>query len=146
MITVERTILLPLPLEKAFSYLEDFERTEEWDPGTVRCVRVDRGAVRPGATWHNTSRFRGRTTELSYRLEVREPARLVFVGANSSVVAKDEMLFGAPSAEATLLTYRASFRFKGLARLAERFLRAEFERLADDVTERLPSALAQHAR
>ncbi|MEU7072320.1 SRPBCC family protein [Streptomyces narbonensis] len=146
MIKVERNILLPVPLETAFSYLEDFERTEEWDPGTVRCVRVDTGPVRPGSTWHNTSRFLGRTTDLSYRLEARDPARLVFVGVNSTVTAKDELLFAAHSAEATLLTYQASFRFKGLAGLAEPLLRTKFERLADAVTERLPSVLAQHAR
>ncbi|WUI36593.1 SRPBCC family protein [Streptomyces zaomyceticus] len=146
MITVERNILLAAPLDGAVAYLEDFGRTVEWDPGTVHCVRVDEGAVRPGATWHNTSRFRGRTTELSYRLEVREPARLVFVGTNSTVVAKDEMLFEARAAGGTSLTYRASFRFKGLARLAAPFLRTELERLADAVAQRLPSAVAEYER
>ncbi|WP_308354843.1 SRPBCC family protein [Streptomyces sp. Je 1-79] len=141
-----RSILLAAPLDEAVSYLEDFEHTEEWDPGTVRCVRVDEGPLRPGATWHNTSRFRGRTTELSYRLEVREPARLVFVGTNATVTARDEMLFEPASAEETLLRYQASFRFKGLARLATPFLRNECERLADEVAERLPSALAEHSR
>ncbi|MFI8423419.1 SRPBCC family protein [Streptomyces sp. NPDC085479] len=146
MITLERNILLPVPLDDAVSYLEDFERTEEWDPGTVRCARVDEGPVRPGSTWHNTSRFRGRTTELDYRLKVREPARLVFEGVNSTVVATDEMRFAARSAEVTSLTYRASFRFKGLARLATPFLRTDFERLADGVAERLPAAVTEHPR
>lgn len=146
MITVERNILLPVPLDDAVSYLEEFERTEEWDPGTVRCARVDEGAVRPGSTWHNTSRFRGRTTELVYRLDVREPARLVFVGENGTVVATDEMAFAARGAQATALTYRASFRFKGLARLAAPFLRNAFERLGDDVVERMPAAVAGRPR
>ncbi|GHJ92209.1 polyketide cyclase [Streptomyces sp. NE5-10] len=146
MITVERNILLPVPLDEAVSYLEEFERTEEWDPGTVRCARVDEGAVRAGSTWHNTSRFRGRTTELLYRLDVREPARLVFVGENGTVVATDEMVFAARGAGATALTYRASFRFKGLARLAAPFLRNAFERLGDDVVERMPAAVAGRPR
>ncbi|MFB7282175.1 SRPBCC family protein [Streptomyces hydrogenans] len=146
MITVERTVLLPVPLDDAVAYLEEFERTEEWDPGTVRCARVDEGAVRPGSTWRNTSRFRGRTTDLVYRLDVREPTRLVFTGENATVVATDELVFAARGPEATALSYRASFRFKGLARLAAPFLRNDFERLGDDVVERMPAAVAGHPR
>ncbi|MGY5036609.1 SRPBCC family protein [Streptomyces sp. 900116325] len=143
MITVERSLFVALPVGDLLAYLEDFGRTEEWDPGTVRCVRIDEGPVRPGATWRNTSSFRGRTTELVYRLETREPAHLVFVGENSKVTATDDLLFEAQSATVTRLTYRASLRFKGLARLATPLLRAEFERLADQVMARLPSVLAE---
>ncbi|MFE2555026.1 SRPBCC family protein [Streptomyces sp. NPDC059352] len=142
MITVRRSFRLAVPLDDLVTYLEDFERTEEWDPGTVRCVRIDEGPVRPGSTWRNTSRFRGRTSELLYQLQVRDPARLVFVGTNKTVTSTDDMVFEAVSPGQTLLTYRASLRFKGLARLATPFLRAEFERLADEVVERLPSAVA----
>ncbi|MFC8275388.1 SRPBCC family protein [Streptomyces sp. NPDC057271] len=143
MITVERDFLLPVPLDSLVAYLEEFGRAEEWDPGTVSCVRVDEGPVREGSLWRNTSRFRGRLTELDYRLEAREPARLVFVGTNKTVTATDEMRFEARSATTTSMTYEASLRFKGLARLAAPFLRPEFERLADEVSERLPKALSK---
>ncbi|MFF3652700.1 SRPBCC family protein [Streptomyces sp. NPDC002181] len=140
MITVERSFLVGVPLDDLIAYLEDFGHTEEWDPGTVRCVRIDGGPVRPGASWHNTSRFRKRTTELLYRLEAREPHRLVFTGTNKTVTATDVMRFEAQSAASTRMTYTASLRFKGLARLAEPFLRAEFEKLADQVEQQLPPA------
>ncbi|MFF5922058.1 SRPBCC family protein [Streptomyces flavochromogenes] len=143
MITVERSFVVGLPLDELVTYLEDFSRTEEWDPGTVRCVRLDEGPVLPGARWRNTSRFRGRTTRLEYRLVTREPSRLMFVGENKTVTATDDLGFKAESASLTRLTYRASLRFKGLARLATPFLRAEFERLGDEVVERLPTAAAQ---
>ncbi|MEV5970318.1 SRPBCC family protein [Streptomyces sp. NPDC051921] len=146
MIVVERDIVLPAPLDEAVSYLEDFRRTEEWDPGTLRCVRSDEGPVRPGSVWRNTSRFRGRTTRLTYRLDVMEPAHLAFVGTNKSVTATDDMRFEARSGEETLLRYRASLRFKGLAKLATPFLRAEFEALGDKVARRLPIAVAEHRR
>ncbi|MFB7513035.1 SRPBCC family protein [Streptomyces sp. NPDC056144] len=145
MIVVERDIVLPVPVDEAVSYLEDFRNAERWDPGTVRCVRIDEGPVRPGATWRNTSRFNGRTTELLYRLDVREPARLVFVGTNKSVTATDDMRFEA-RAGGTLLRYQASLRFKGLAKLATPFLRGQFEKLADEVAQHLPSAVAQRER
>ncbi|MFE5592247.1 SRPBCC family protein [Streptomyces sp. NPDC056549] len=138
-ITVKRDILVGVPLGDLIAYMEDFSRAEEWDPGTVRCVRVGAGPVRQGAEWRNTSRFRGRTSDLLYRLESREPGRLVFVGENKTVRATDDMTFTARSPTTTLLTYTASFRFKGLARLAAPFLRSELERLGDGVAERLPS-------
>ncbi|MFJ5136085.1 SRPBCC family protein [Streptomyces sp. NPDC088707] len=142
-ITVERSFVVGLPLDELVAYLEDFSRTEEWDPGTVRCVRLDEGPVRPGARWRNTSRFRGRTTHLEYRLAAREPSRLMFIGENKTVTATDDLGFEAESASLTRLNYRASLRFKGLARLASPFLRAEFERLGDEVAERLPTAATQ---
>ncbi|MFF5932557.1 SRPBCC family protein [Streptomyces sp. NPDC012508] len=143
---MRRSMLLSCPLDEAVAYLEDFGRTEEWDPGTVRCVRVDEGPVRPGSSWRNTSRFRGRTSELLYRLEAREPARLMFVGKNKTVTATDDMTFEARSATETALTYVGSLKFHGLAKLATPFLRTEFERLGDGVTERLPAAVAKHYR
>ncbi|MFD8019710.1 SRPBCC family protein [Streptomyces lavendulae] len=140
MITVERSFLVGRPLDVLITYLEDFGHTEEWDPGTVRCVRIDEGPVGPGASWDNTSRFRGRTTRLVYRLASRGPQQLVFIGANKTVTATDVMRFESQSALATRLSYTASLRFKGLARFAEPFLRAEFEALADKVAQRLPAA------
>ncbi|MGW2014466.1 SRPBCC family protein [Streptomyces sp. NPDC001927] len=141
MISVERSIEVRLPLAELVTYLEDFVRTEEWDPGTVSCVRLDDGPVRTGARWRNTSVFRGRTTELEYRLDVREPRRLVFVGENKTVTAVDDLRFD-DEGDRTQLSYKASLAFKGLAKLASPFLRTEFERLADEVAARLPTAAA----
>ncbi|WP_327302178.1 SRPBCC family protein [Streptomyces sp. NBC_01298] len=145
MITVQRGFIVGVPLEDLATYLADFGHAQDWDPGTVRCVRTDEGPVRPGATWNNTSRFRGRTTDLVYVLESRDAHQLVFAGANKTVAARDVMKFEPRSATATRLTYTASLRFKGLARVAEPFLRSEFEALADKVAERLPiAAEARH--
>ncbi|MEU8461704.1 SRPBCC family protein [Streptomyces sp. NPDC029003] len=141
MITVERSFLVGVPLDVLVTYLEDFGHAAEWDPGTLRCDRIDGGPVRPGARWRNTSRFRGRTTQLVYRLASREPQRLVFVGENKTVTATDVMRFEARPADPTRMTYTASLRFKGLARFAEPFLRREFEGLADKVAERLPAVV-----
>ncbi|MEU6164855.1 SRPBCC family protein [Streptomyces tanashiensis] len=139
MINVERILVVGLPLPELLAYLEDFAHTEEWDPGTVSCVRLDDGPVRTGARWRNTSVFRGRRTDLEYRLDVRESARLRFIGENKTVTAVDDLRFSVDG-NGTRLTYQASLTFKGLAKLATPFLRSEFERLADGVSTRLPAA------
>ncbi|MFF9016717.1 SRPBCC family protein [Streptomyces sp. NPDC014870] len=139
MIRVRRSFVVGLPLRELVAYLEDFARAEEWDPGTVSCVRLDDGPVGAGARWRNTSVFRGRTTALDYRLDVHEPTRLVFVGENRTVTAVDDLSF-AEEGDDTFLTYQASLTFKGLAKLATPFLGPEFERMGDEVAARLPDA------
>ncbi|MEV7597111.1 SRPBCC family protein [Kitasatospora sp. NPDC089797] len=140
MISVERTMVVDRPAEEVLRYLADFGNTPEWDPGTETCTRLDPGPVVEGARWRNTSRFRGRRTELDYLLVQYRPDRLVFTGSNRTVTATDEITIRA-SGGRTLLVYRASLRFNGLARLASPFLRAEFEWLADAVERRLPVVL-----
>ncbi|MEV7415477.1 SRPBCC family protein [Streptomyces sp. NPDC089919] len=142
MIRVVRTIAIHRPMQEAVAYLEDFTHAEDWDPATVSCVRLDQGPVGPGARWRNTSRFRGRTSEVGYRLDERGPDRLRFVGENKTVRLTDDLRFTPVSDRSTRLVYTATFHFKGLARLAEPFLRKDVDRLADDVAAAMPSAVA----
>ncbi|MGW4652223.1 SRPBCC family protein [Kitasatospora sp. NPDC004289] len=141
MISVERTMRVERSAEEVLHYLADFANTVEWDPGTEACVRLDGGPVVRGAQWRNTSRFRGRLTELTYRLERYDPGRLVFVGRNRTVTATDDIAVSPADGGGTLVHYRASLRFHGFAALAAPFLRGEFEGLADAVAERLPRVL-----
>ena len=78
MITVQREVAVARPLGAVFAYLADFRHTEQWDPGTVRTTRTDDGPLRVGSTFHNVSTYRGRTTELDYRVVRLDPnARLI---------------------------------------------------------------------
>ncbi|MFJ4670382.1 SRPBCC family protein [Kitasatospora purpeofusca] len=142
MVRVLRTVTLDRAADEVLRYLADFGNTEQWDPGTVRCDRLDAGPVAEGSTWRNISRFRGRETELLYRLERLAPDRLVFVGRNRTVTATDDITVLAAGAGA-VLTYRAELRLNGLARLAAPLLRREFELLADAVAARLPVVLTR---
>ncbi|MFJ5294660.1 MULTISPECIES: SRPBCC family protein [unclassified Streptomyces] len=140
MIKVERVIHLPHPPEAVTAYLADFSRTESWDPGTVSCRRIDSGPLSVGAEWQNISEFRGRRTELRYTLTRRDAGRLVFVGRNKTATSTDDLSIEAQG-EGTRLTYRAQIAFHGAARLASPFLKREFERLGDEVSEQLPAAV-----
>ncbi|HEV2633848.1 MAG TPA: SRPBCC family protein [Actinocrinis sp.] len=142
MVSVERVITVQAPLDTVVDYLKDFARTEEWDPGTVSCTRQDSGPVRMGSSWRNRSQFKGRETELDYELVRLEPAHLTFVGRNKTATSTDDLAFTpGPSADQTVITYRANIEFHGLARLAGPFLRGEFERLGDEVADKMPRVL-----
>ncbi|RAJ45556.1 polyketide cyclase/dehydrase/lipid transport protein [Kitasatospora sp. SolWspMP-SS2h] len=154
MIEVVREIPVRRPADEVLEYLADFAHAAEWDPGTEQCVRIDAsgsagagasgsaGAPEPGARWRNVSVFRGRRTELVYELVDRGPDQLLFVGRNRTVTASDEITVSpAPDGAGSVVRYRARLRFHGLARLAEPFLRRDFERLADAARRRMPEVL-----
>ncbi|MFE2478027.1 SRPBCC family protein [Streptomyces sp. NPDC059389] len=143
MIQVARTMLIPCPMPDAVVYLADFTHAQEWDPATVSCIPLTPGASGPGARWRNVSRFRGRTSEVLYTLDVEGADRLVFTGENSTVLVTDDLRFTPVSDESTRLTYTASFHFKGIARLAAPFLRKDVNRLADDVASTLPRVMVR---
>lgn len=140
MIVIEREVVVAAPVELVFDYLADFETTEEWDPGTVRTVRLE-GDGGVGTAYRNVSAFAGRETELRYVVEASDrPTRVVLRGENKTVVARDTMTFRSESG-GTRVTYRAEFRLKGLARFAEPLLRTPFRRLGDEAERGLRDAL-----
>jgi len=142
---ITRTVKADRPAGAVFDYVSDFTTTTEWDPGTVRTVRLD-GDGDVGTTYRNTSRFLGRTTELTYVVLQRVPdQRIRLRGENATVVALDTMTLRQPQPGTTELTYRAEFTFKGLWRLLAPLLKPllapAFRRLGDQAEAGLRRAL-----
>lgn len=146
MITVERRVDVRRPVAEVFAYLADFTNTTEWDPGTVATTRTSSGPLAVGATFHNVSEFRGRRTTLEYELKRYElDQHLTFTGTNKTVTATDDLGLADNGSGGTTLTYRAHFTFKGVARLAEPFLRRGFEPIADETVAQLKATLEAEA-
>ncbi len=140
MISVQRTFSVNKPVAEVIEYLADFGHAESWDPGTKSCSRIDDGPLKVGSTWHNVSVFRGRETELTYRLERRADDRLVFVGNNKTATSTDDMTFAGIST-GTSITYHATIEFHGLARLVGPLFQKEFNRLGDLTAEQMPKVI-----
>ncbi|KFU82121.1 Polyketide cyclase / dehydrase and lipid transport [Amycolatopsis lurida] len=142
MIRVERSLTVATPAPLVAEYLADFAHAVEWDPGTVSCVRVDDGEIDVGTRWRNVSEFRGKRTELTYRLTRLDPGRITLVGQNRTATSTDDFtLHSGPAA--TTVRYRATIVLHGLAKLASPFLKREFERLGDEVAPELAARLEQ---
>jgi hypothetical protein len=141
-VVIVRTITVDRPVAEVFAYLCDFTNTEEWDSGTVRTTRVS-GVGGVGTTYHNVSRFLGRSTELTYVVTDSEPPVLLRLrGQNKTVVARDTMSLAETPTGGTELTYRAEFEFKGLARVVAPLAAPAFRRLGDEAERGLRAALA----
>jgi carbon monoxide dehydrogenase subunit G len=141
---ITRTVETSTPIDKVFSYLSDFTTTNEWDPGTVRTVRVS-GVGGVGTQYDNTSRFNGRETQLEYVVtELVPDSRIILEGSNKTVRATDTIALTSVDA-GTRVTYNARFEFKGLTRylvvLLSPVLRRAFKKLGDEAEAGLRSAL-----
>lgn len=141
MVHVQRKFTVQVPLEHVVGYLSDFSTAEKWDPGTKSCTRQDTGPVVVGSRWHNVSEFRGRETELDYRLDRMEARRLTFTGTNKTATSTDDMAFAPEGDAATTITYDATIDFHGLAKFVGPLLKREFEKLGDQVVTKMTSVL-----
>ena len=99
--------------------------------GTKSCKPIGPGPIAVGSTWHNVSVFRGKETELTYRLVGREAGRLVFEGTNKSATSTDDMSFEALPAGGSRITYQANIEFHGLIKLVGWAVQGQFDKLGD---------------
>ena len=140
MASVSRTFTVKAPPSVAIPYLADFTNAEEWDPGTVKCLRQDSGPVRVGSTWQNTSKIAGLSTELTYTLEALTDTRVVLVGRNKTAVSTERIDVTADGS-GSQITYVNDTVFNGAAKLAGPLVKLVFERLAVDVVKNLSERL-----
>ncbi len=131
MVSVQRSFDVSKPVAAVVDYLADFAHAQAWDPGTKSCKPTGSGPIAVGSTWHNVSVFRGKETELTYRLVERESHRLVFEGTNKSATSTDDISFDALPGGGTRITYRANIEFHGLLKLFGWAVQREFNRLGD---------------
>lgn len=140
MIDVERTFEVRQPVPVVVDYLKDFANAERWDPGTKSCTRTDAGPIQVGSTWHNVSEFKGKDTELEYRLVELTAARLRFQGENKTATSVDTITVQAAD-NGSAITYHAQIEFHGLAKLATPFLKSEFEELGDQTVRQMTDVI-----
>ncbi|HUQ55296.1 SRPBCC family protein [Lentzea sp.] len=137
-VDVERTFTVASTPEGVVEYLRDFSRTEQWDPGTVSCRRLDDGPVEVGSRWHNVSTFLGRKTELVYELTRDDPTGLQFVGRNDTATATDDITITAGSSPGTTrIAYHAHLEFNGIAKLGAPVAKLALEKLGTDTEKNL---------
>lgn len=135
-VDVERTFTVASSPEGVVEYLRDFARSEQWDPGTVSCTRLDEGPVEVGSRWRTVSTFLGRKTELVYELTRDDPDGLQFVGRNDTATARDDISIKPGATPGTTrIGYHAHLEFNGLAKLGAPVAKLALEKLGTD-TER----------
>ncbi|GAB2609440.1 SRPBCC family protein [Kribbella endophytica] len=142
---VSRTFTVDATPEVVVPYLADFGNAEQWDPGTERCTRNDDGPVKVGASWHNTSKIAGVSTELTYTLEGLAGNRVVLVGRNDTATST-ETIEVTPRGTGSSITYTNTIDFQGAAKLANPLAKLVFEKVGNDTEKQLTDVLNALAR
>jgi len=140
MTTVTRTFVVHARPERVLSYLADFSNAEQWDPGTVRCTRVDEGPVRVGSRWRNESKIAGIGTELTYTLEQWTADQVVLKGHNDTATSTETITVESDP-QGSELTYTNEVEMRGIAKLASPALKVVFERIGADLERQLTAAV-----
>ncbi len=138
--SVSRTFSVSPPPHVVLGYLKDFGNAVEWDPGTQKCTRIDSGAIKAGASWHNVSKIFGVTTELTYTLDSLSDSNIVFVGKNKSATSVEKIYIDAANT-GSVITYRNDLEMHGMLSLFSPVMKLVFEKLANDTEKQLTSVL-----
>lgn len=136
MVSVKRTFTVSKPIDQVVEYLKDFGHAEAWDPGTRSCTPAGAGSVQVGSTWRNVSVFRGKETELTYRLVRLESDRLVFEGNNKTATSTDDLTFSVVPG-GTSVSYQANIEFHGIIKLFGWVVQGEFNKLGDQTAAQM---------
>jgi hypothetical protein len=142
MTTVSRTFdVRPAP-DLVVAYLKDFGNAVDWDPGTESCTRIDSGPVEVGASWHNTSKIGGITTELIYTLERLTDDTIVLVGRNDTATSTDTItVLPNPDGAGSRITYEAVIELSGAAKIADPIMKIVFEKIGSDTEDDMTTVL-----
>ena len=140
--SVSRTFTVRPAPAAVVDYLKDFANAEDWDPGTESCVRTDTGPLGVGATWHNTSKIAGITTELDYTLQTLTRDTIVLVGRNDTATSTDTItVVPNPDGPGSRITYEAVIELSGAAKVADPIMKIVFEKIGSDTEDDMTTVL-----
>jgi carbon monoxide dehydrogenase subunit G len=139
---VERVIQTTCPQEAAFDHVADFSTAQGWDPGIPSAERMDDGPVGQGSKFRLVSRFNQTEQTLIYEItEYDRPNAVTLVGDGGNFHGVDRITFASAPEGGTSVTYRADLSLKGVARLAEPFIRGKLDAMSDRAVAGLRAAL-----
>lgn len=142
MIEMQREVTTTVTPGEAFAYLSDFTTTEQWEPGTVRTIRIS-GDGGVGTRYVNTSLLAGRTSDLEYEVIGVTPGRSIQLRGQSDSLITHDTITVIPHPIGSKITYRIEYAFQGLLRLGEPLLRRPVANLMDKGVEGLQRELAK---
>ena len=141
MIDAERKLIVDAAPGTVFAYLADFTTTEQWDPSTITTKKVS-GEGGIGTVYVNTSRFAGRTSDITYEVvSLTDGESIELRGQNKFLVARDTITVR-PYRSGTWVSYRVRFAFQGWLRWLEPLLQFAVTHLLDEGARGLRRTLA----
>jgi carbon monoxide dehydrogenase subunit G len=118
------------PVDEVFEYMADLRHFADWDPGVRQVVQVEGDGGGPGAVFDVTLSGRFDTT-LRYRTVEHDPRGSLLVEARTAMLVSTDRISVEPDGDATVVTYDADLRLRGLAVVASPALALAFRHIGD---------------
>ena len=131
------TVTTRLTRERAFAYIADWSRQQEWDPNTVASKHASGGDGGPqvGARYDLQVKKGNSVVPMEYRItELEAPSRIVLIGEGSGVWTEDIITF-AETEDGTRVDYHAEIKLSGLLGLVQPLLGRGFDAIGKGVVE-----------
>ena len=137
-ITLDESIVVKRALHEVFSYISEFSRIDEWDPGVARGHKLTDGAPGVGSEYRIDMKA---GFSLTYKVvEFEQDQRMLMKVDSSLFTAMEEILF-AETGSGTTVRYIAKFTFPGPLAAANRIYPAAMERVGKSAMEGMKRAL-----
>jgi NAD(P)-dependent dehydrogenase (short-subunit alcohol dehydrogenase family) len=137
-ITLDESIVVQRPLHEVFSYISEFSRIDEWDPGVARGHKLTNGVPAVGSEYRIDMKA---GFSLRYKIVEFETDKRMLMEVDSSLfTAKEEILF-AETASGTSVRYIANFNFPKALAAANRVYPAAMDRVGKSTMEGMKKAL-----
>ena len=132
----------PWDPSRAFTYMSDLEKFDEWDPGTKQATRVVGDAPGLGTAYDLVVETAGRKITMRYEtIEFDAPRRVVAQAETKSLRSLDIITVEDGEDGGSIVTYDANLSLRGLAKLATPLLALAFGRIGDQAAAGLREAL-----
>lgn len=137
-VTLDETIEVNRPLHEVFTYVSEWSRIEEWDPGVARGHKLTKGAPAVGSEYQIDMKA---GFSLHYTIDELEQDRRMLMSVDSRVfTAREEILFSATK-KGTRVRYIANFNFPLPLAMANKLYPAAMDGVAKSTMAGLSEAL-----
>jgi hypothetical protein len=145
----EDTIQSSWSADETFGYLAEFSNAEQWDPGVLEGSQLDPGPGRAGMRFRIVVPFGGRRLVLIYHVTSYSPGdRQVVLEARSRLLRAVDTITvtpstAGPSAEGSVVSYRAEVTLGGPFGLADPLLARGFRTVGSRAAKGLAGVLSR---
>lgn len=127
------SVRTPWSAARAYDYMKDLGRFDEWDPGIKQAVRVSGPVGERGSTYDLTVGGVGKDTVMRYEIVEADAPRRIEARSRTAVLESIDVITVVtdPASDGSIVTYDAELRLRGLLRLADPLLGLAFHRIGD---------------
>ena len=142
MITLRNQLDIDRSIAEVFDFIVNVENAPKWQPAVIETTRITDGPIRVGTQFREVAKFMGRNTNTICEVIELEPLkRFAFKGTSNGPVSYQSTYTFEANGNATRIAIVGNFRFKGVWRLLEPFIKGEVSKESAQELKEMKAAI-----